>query len=327
VKSINFGIIGCGDVTEKKSGPAFKKINGCRLVSVMRRDPEKLLDYARRHGVEKHSTNYMDLLTDSEINAIYIATPPGMHCYYTLEAARHKKDVYVEKPMAISVQECREMMQACQEHGVRLFVAYYRRGQEKFRRIKALLEEGTIGKVLSFQYTYACPPPAVNPARTWLLDKKQAGGGLLYDIGSHMVDTLRFLLGDVEAASGLSANVGGSHDVNDVTSAYLRFKSGIQGTLQMSFHAAENLDEAVVFGSQGSLRFSIMDMLPITLKRDGIDELIAFEPLMHVQMPYIEHVIHVLQGFQSDDTTGANGLITQQILEAFETSETIRFLS
>ncbi len=325
LKSIHFGIIGCGDVTEKKSGPAFQKIEGCRLVSVMRRDPDKLLDYARRHGVEKYSTNYLDLLTDPDISAIYIATPPKMHCFYTLEAAKHKKDVYVEKPMALSVNECREMMQACQAHGVRLFVAYYRRGQEKFRRAKALLEEGSIGKVMSFQYTYACPPPAVNPARAWLLDKKQAGGGLLYDIGSHMVDTLRFILGDVDVASGLSANLGGGNDINDVTSAFIRFQSGVQGTLQMSFHAAGNRDEAVIFGDKGSLHFSIMDMSPITINRFGTEEQLAFEPLEHVQLPYIEHVVRVLQGIENDDTTGKSGFITQQILEAFEASEKIHF--
>ncbi len=325
MKSIGFGIIGCGDVTEKKSGPAFQKIEGCRLVSVMRRDPQKLADYAKRHGVEKYSTNYLDLLTDPEIDAVYIATPPGLHHFYTLEAAKYKKDVYVEKPMAATVQECREMMAACREHGVRLFVAYYRRGQEKFRRIKALLEEGGMGSVRSFQYTYACPAPSFNPNRAWLLDKQQAGGGLLYDVGSHMVDTLRFILGEVGFASGLSANIGGGHDLNDVTSAYLRFQNGVQGTVQMSFHAAESLDEAVIFTSCGSIRFSIMDMAPVTVKRDGVQERISFEAPEHVQMPYIGHVVRVLQGLDTDDTTGKSGHVTQQILETLESGGTVRF--
>lgn len=325
MNTIGFGIIGCGDVTEKKSGPAFQKIEGARLAAVMRRDPEKLKDYALRHGVEKYSTNYLDLLTDPQIDAIYIATPPHMHHFYTLEAARHGKHVYVEKPMATTVQECREMMEACKAGGVKLFVAYYRRGQEKFKRIKDLLDSGAIGQVLSFQYGYACPAPVFNQERAWLLSKKEAGGGLLYDIGSHMVDTLRFVLGDVALASGISANAGGIYDVNDVTSGFLRFTSGIQGALQLSFHAAEHRDEAVVYGSTGVLRFSIMVMEPVVLTREGREERISFAALEHVQMPYIHHVVRVLHGLEEDDTTGLSGLITQEILEAFEESRSVRF--
>ena len=323
MKTIGFGIIGCGDVTEKKSGPAFQKIEGSKLVSVMRRDEAKLADYARRHGVEKYSTKYLDLLTDPEIDAVYIATPPCMHHFYTLEAARYGKHVYVEKPMAITVRECREMMDACKAHGVKLFVAYYRRGQEKFRRIKTLLETGEIGQIRSFQYIYACPVPVFNRERAWLLSKKEAGGGLLYDIGSHMVDTLRFVLGEVSAAAGISANISKAYDVNDVTSGFLRLKNGVQGALQFSFHALQSRDEAVIYGSAGSLRFSIMDMEPIVLSKSGGEERIAFEPLMHVQMPYIQHVVQVLQGLKEDDTTGLSGLRTQEILEAFEQGKAI----
>ncbi len=323
MKTIGFGIIGCGEVTEKKSGPAFQKIEGSRLVSVMRRDPLKLADYARRHEVEKYTTNYLDILTDPQIDAVYIATPPHMHHFYTLEAARHGKHVYVEKPMAPTVRECREMMEACKAHGVKLFVAYYRRGQEKFRRLKDIVEGGGIGQIRSFQYTFSCPVPALSKERAWLLSKKEAGGGLLYDIGSHMVDTLRFVLGEVSQAAGLSANMSKAYDVNDVTSGYLRFKSGVQGALQLSFHAVQSRDEAEIFGSEGSLRFSIMDMEPIVILKNGMEERIAFEPLEHVQMPYIRHVVRVLQGLEEDDTTGINGLRTQEVLEAFEESTAI----
>ena len=318
MKPIGFGIIGCGDVTEKKSGPAFQKAEGCRLVSVMRRDPVKLEDYARRHGVGKYSTNYLDLLTDPEIDAVYIATPPHMHLYYTLEAARHGKAVYVEKPMALSSAQCREMIAACRAYKVPLFVAYYRRGQEKFKGVKSLLKERAIGQVRSFAYSYACPAPAFNPNRAWLMNKEEAGGGLLYDIGSHMVDTLLFALGDVELVSGISANVAHAYDVNDVSSGFIRFKSSVQGTLQMSFHSAENIDQATIYGSSGSLRFSIMDMEPIVLRRNGAEERIAFDPLEHVQLPWIQRMVRILQGLEQGDTTGEYGLRTQEILEAFE---------
>ncbi len=325
MKTIGFGIIGCGDVTEKKSGPAFQKAEGSRLVAVMRRDREKLEDYARRHGVEKYSTDYLDLMDDPEIDMIYIATPPHMHHFYTLEAARHGKDVYVEKPMAMTVKECRQMVEACKAHGVKLFVAYYRRGQEKFKAVKSLLETGGIGEIRSFQYTYACPVPAFDPNRAWLLSRQEAGGGLLYDIGSHMVDTLRFILGEVDMAAGISANLSKAYGVNDVLSGFLRFESGVQGALQMSFHASENRDEAVIYGSRGSVRFSIMDMEPVTVTRNGVTERIPFEPLQHVQEPWIRRMVRILQGLEEGDTTGEYGLKTQEVLEAFENSKPIRY--
>jgi predicted dehydrogenase len=227
--------------------------------------------------------------------------------------------------MATTVRECREMMDTCKAHDVKLFVAYYRRGQEKFRRVKAILESGEIGQIRSFQYTYACPVPALTKDRAWLLSKKEAGGGLLYDIGSHMVGTLQFVLGDVSMAAGISANISKVYDVSDVTSGFMRFTNGVQGALQFSFHTRENRDEAIIYGSEGSLRFSIMDMEPVVLQKDSKEERITFEPLMHVQMPYIQHVVRVLQGIEEDDVTGISGFRTQEILEAFEESKAISY--
>jgi predicted dehydrogenase len=227
--------------------------------------------------------------------------------------------------MAATVQECRKMMGTCKEHHVKLFVAYYRRGQDKFRKVKEIVDSGGIGQVHSFQYTYACPVPVFNKGRAWLLSKKEAGGGLLYDIGSHMMDTLQFVLGDVAMAAGISANVTKAYEVNDVTSGFLRFTDGVQGALQFSFHAGESRDETVLYGSEGSLRFSIMDMEPIVLNKGGREERIAFDPLEHVQMPYIRHVVRVIQGLEEGDTAGAYGLRTQEILEAFEESRAVSF--
>jgi predicted dehydrogenase len=154
MKDIRFGIIGCGDVTEKKSGPAFRKVEGSELVMVMRRDAKKLESYAKRHQVDKYTTDYLALLSDPDIDAVYIATPPKWHHFYVMEAAKHKKAIYVEKPMGRSVEECQEMVDICKKYEVPLFVAYYRRGQEKFNRIKTMIEEGDIGEIRSFHFAY-----------------------------------------------------------------------------------------------------------------------------------------------------------------------------
>src|ERR1044071_3205427 len=123
-RSIRWGIIGCGDVTEVKSGPAFQKARDSALVAVMRRDGDLARDYAQRHGVPRWYDNAEALIHDPEVDAVYVATPPYAHKEYTLMSARVGKPVYVEKPMAMNHEECQVMIKACQAAGVPLLVAY-----------------------------------------------------------------------------------------------------------------------------------------------------------------------------------------------------------
>lgn len=315
MKHIKWGIIGCGDVTEKKSGPAFQKIEGSSLHMVMRRNEKKLIDYAARHGVKNYSTDYLDLLKNDDINAIYIATPPHMHCFYTLQAAKYKKAVYVEKPMAVTVSECRLMIDACKENDVPLYVAYYRRGQDKFKYAKQIVNDGVIGAIRSFNYLYTSKIPRYNAERSWLMKKDKAGGGLLYDIGSHMMNIILYLFGETEFITGIAANQKKSFDVNDVVSGILRFKNDIQGSVQLSFNANEKHDELIIIGDKGTMKFAIMANSPIIIIKDGVKKSIPFDDIEHVQMPFIRLVVGSLQGKSSLDTTGIYGLRTQEVLE------------
>lgn len=325
MESMNVGIIGCGDVTEKKSGPAFHKVVGSNLYAVMRRDEEKLKDYARRHGVDRYSTDPLDLLQDPAIDLIYVATPPDSHCYYTVEAAKHGKAVYVEKPMGVTVAECHEMIQACKDHHVPLFVAYYRREQAKFKKVKELIETGVLGDIRSFNYRYTSSLPKLDPGRTWLLDKEAAGGGLLYDIGSHMIDTMLFLFGEVSEATGVSSNQSDAYPVNDNTSGLIKFANGVQGTVQLTFNGHHREDAMTIIGDQGSVVFSIMSNDPLRLYAEGEVEEFVFEPIEHVQMPLISRIIDTLRGKDDYEADGIYGLRTQEILETFENSESIRY--
>lgn len=318
MEKIRFGIIGCGMVTEVKSGPAFQKVPGSSLDMVMRRDEKRLVSYAQRHGVPRYTTDYLELLKSPDIDAVYIATPPDMHAFYTIEAAKHGKAVYVEKPMARTVAECREMIKACRDAGVPLHVAYYRRGQPKFLRAKELLESGAIGQIRSFNYLYACPVPDVDPERPWLLQKEKAGGGLLYDVGSHMVDILMFMLGKPLEVTGRSANLSRKHGTDDTTSAIFRFTSDVQGAMQLSFSAAEQVDRLWISGDKGTLLLSIMSNDPIEITKGGETTVFPFEPLEHVQQPYIERVVRSLRGIEPMDGSGSSALLTQEILETID---------
>ncbi|NLX82604.1 MAG: Gfo/Idh/MocA family oxidoreductase [Clostridiales bacterium] len=320
MKVIRFGMIGAGSVAEKKSAPALQKTPGSSLVAVMRRDAVKLQDYARRHGIARYSTQAKDILEAPDIDAVYIATPPGSHCSYTLEAALKGKAVYVEKPMARTVQEARQMVDTCKKAGVPLFVAYYRRAQPRFLKAKELIDSGALGEVRSFTYQYACPVPEDDPLRPWLLTRKDAGGGLLYDIGSHMVDSIIFMLGQPKEVIGRTDNLSQARETADQSSALMRFESGVQGSLQLSFNVASRLDRLFIMGTRGSLTMSIMGYEPLILEREGVLETLPYPQPEHVQSYLITRVVNTLRGLDNLDSTGRSALQTQEILEAIDNS-------
>ena len=144
---ISWGMIGCGDVTEIKSGPAFNKVPHSSLQAVMRRDAAKVADYAARHNVPSFYSNADDLINDKEVNAIYIATPPKFHEEYVLKALQAGKYVYVEKPVTIDLAACERIIVAAELYNTKLVVAHYRRALPVFLAVKKFLEEGRIGKV------------------------------------------------------------------------------------------------------------------------------------------------------------------------------------
>src|SRR5690349_6158886 len=144
--TIRWGIIGCGNVTEVKSGPAFQKAAGSELVAVMRRDGGKAADYAKRHGVARWYDDAEALIADRDVDAVYVATPPGTHEFYAMKALAAGKPCYVEKPMARCAAEAQRMVDGFKKAGVPLFVAYYRRAMPRFLKVKEIIESGVLGR-------------------------------------------------------------------------------------------------------------------------------------------------------------------------------------
>ncbi|HEY0707073.1 MAG TPA: Gfo/Idh/MocA family oxidoreductase, partial [Polyangia bacterium] len=251
---IRWGIIGCGDVCEVKSGPGFQKAPGSALVAVMRRDGAKAADFARRHGVPRSYDNAEALIADPEVDAVYVATPPSSHAAYTLAAARAGKPVYVEKPMATDRAACTHMIEACAAAGVPLFVAYYRRALPRFLKVKQLLDEGAIGQVRAVSTTLiTAPAPAhLDPATLpWRVRPDIAGGGLFVDLAAHTLDLLDFFLGPIARAEGEAHNQAGLYPAEDTVSARLQFASGVPGVGLWCFVAGPRLDRTEIHGSTG----------------------------------------------------------------------------
>ncbi len=299
--TINWGIIGAGDVCEIKSGPAFYKCEGSKLIAVARRDAEKAADFAKRHGAVRFYTSVDELLADNEVNAVYVATPPHLHKEHTIKALQSGRPVYVEKPMALNYAECEEMMQAAKKAGQKLFVAFYRRSMPYFIKVKELINSGVIGKpiaVLVQQFRAPLASDFASETQTWRVKGDIAGGGYFYDLAPHTIDILDFLLGKITDAKGFNANGGGLYKVEDTVSATLRFKCGALGTGIWCFATDEksNIDSIEILGTKGKVQFSAFDFTPIKLTTQSDEQQFEIPNPQHVQQPLVQTIVDELLG-------------------------------
>jgi predicted dehydrogenase len=317
---VKWGTIGCGDVTEVKSGPALQTAEGSELVAVMRRNGAKARDYAERHQVPKWYDDADQLIHDPDVNAVYVATPPGTHAQYAIRAAAAGKPVYVEKPMARNYSECIEMIDACEKAGVPLFVAYYRRRLPAFLKVKELVDTGAIGDVrfVTIQL-YQAPKPADydDTALPWRVLPEEAGGGYFFDFASHQLDFLDYLLGPISVSKGIASNQAGYYPAEDVVSASFIFESGALGSGIWCFTVSENdkRDSTEIVGSKGRIAYSNFDPVPVRVESDGHSEEFRMPIPAHVQQPLIQTVVDELLGRGQCPSTGVSAARTSRIMD------------
>jgi len=317
LENVRWGIIGAGAVTERKSGPGLQRAERSSLAAVMRRDGEKAADFARRHDVPRWYDDADQLVADPEVDAVYVATPPGSHREHVLRAAAAGKPVYVEKPMARTAEECEEMIAACSRAGVPLFVAYYRRAMPRFVRVKELLDGGAVGEVRAVAVRLEKGAGTWEPGHLpWRFQPEIAGGGLFVDLGSHTLDLLDHLLGPIETVAGAATNLAGRYPAEDHVAAAFTFASGVVGTGLWAFDAAQRRDEVEIVGTAGSLRFSSFGEEPLLLRTAGGEERIDAPYPEVVQQPLIQTVVDELTGHGACPSTGESALRTARVVDA-----------
>lgn len=316
-----WGVIGAGDVCEKKSMPAMYKIPNSSVKAIMRRNADKAEDFAKRHNIPFWYTNADQLLSDPEINAIYIATPPNSHAYYTIKAAQAGKAVYVEKPMAISLQECNTMIEACENAGVPLFVAYYRRTLPKFLKLKKILANKEIGDVRLIQIEMLKPlvPDIIAKlVNNWRVQPDISGGGYFHDVACHQLDLIDFLFGPLKNVTGLSANQGKIYQADDIVTANFSVGNNILCTGAWCFTTGKiNQKEIItITGSRGKIEFSTFGNSPIIVDSEstGRNEY-NFEAPEHIEEPMIRLIVNDLLGRDECPCTGAVGARTSLVME------------
>lgn len=315
---INWGIIGCGDVTEIKSGPAFNKVPNSRLVAVMRRNAEKAKDYAQRHSVPKWYQNADDLINDPDVNAVYIATPPLNHEEFTIKAMKAGKPVYVEKPMAITADAAERIGQASKETGVKISVAHYRRQQPLFLKIKELLHQKIIGDVRIINLRLFQPHQSDMIAKTevnWRIDPSISGGGLFYDLAPHQLDLMLYFFGSPGKTEGISFNAAGYYAADDTTSGRIIFENNILFNGVWCFTVPEKEDYCEMIGTEGKISFSIFDHQPLYITIGKVQTTVEFDKLQHVQQPMIQKVVEYFLDQGPNPCSASEGVEVMKMIE------------
>lgn len=317
MKTYNWGIIGCGNVTELKSGPAYQKTNGFNLIAVMRRDAEKVKDYAHRHSVPKFYTNADELINDSEIDAVYIATPPDSHEYYALKVAKAGKICCIEKPMAPSYEACVNINKAFKEKDLPLFVAYYRRSLPRFTKIKSWINDNKIGDIRHISWILNKPANSIDLSQTynWRTDSAIAYGGYFDDLASHGLDLFTFLLGDISEANGFSTNQQGLYSAMDAVTGNWIHNSGITGSGSWNFGCEKREDHVQIFGNKGKIEFSVFDENPISINSNGKIESFHIENPENIQIHHVQNIKSHLLNESLHPSTGSTATHTAWVMD------------
>ena len=320
--NIRYGIIGCGLFAEKAIIPAIKRSRNSELVGLQKRSAESARAMAAKHGVPLFFTSASALAAHGEIDAVFIASANGVHLAETAAAARAGKHVMVEKPMALNVREAEQMVSLCGQHGVKLSVAHMIRMSPHARRMREVVRSGMLGRITSARADFIYDAQLSH--RGWLLDRRMAGGGPVFDVGVHCLDTLRFVLDDeVVSVRAVLEPEPSQERTEEVAEIALRFSRGTIAAIHCSYRAPIRRKQFEVVGESAILSapdFTIGETtIPLTVSFGRDDE--PTEPRVeHVTVPnlYVEEITHFSECILTDRDpllSGANGLANQRVLD------------
>jgi predicted dehydrogenase len=315
--TIRWGILGCGDVCEVKSGPGFQKARHSELVAVMRRDRRRAEDFAQRHHVAAAYDDADALIADPNVTAVYIAAPPGNHLELALKVAAAGKPAYVEKPMARNHAECLRMIEAFERARQPLFVAYYRRALDRFVKAKQIVDSGQLGVIRSVDVRFVSDGQArLDPARLpWRVQAEHAGAGLFLDLASHTLDVLDFLFGPLQDVTGEASKHGSPGDVEDRVLLHFNTPSGARGSGYWNFASPTKEDLISIEGSAGLLRLSTFGDSPVELETSSSSERFELPNPQHIQQPLIQTIVDSLRGQGQCPSTGVSGARASDVMD------------
>ncbi len=316
--TIRWGVIGCGAVTEVKSLPAYRQVRGFSVEGIFCRNAARATDFAARHAIPNIFESAEVLIASCDIDAVYIATPPDSHARYALQVAEAGKICCVEKPMASDYTSAVAMHEAFEKVKKPLFVAYYRRLLPRFLQVKEWIESGEIGEVRHVDWQLHKPPNEIDLSGryNWRTDAKIAYGGYFDDVGSHGIDLITFLLGEIETVHGIARNNLNLYSAKDSVTACWLHRNGVTGTGSWNFGAHSREDRLTIRGSRGKISCSVLDEAPLLLENKvGVTQWQIENP-KHIQYYHVENMAKALRGERDHPSTGKTALHTAWVMES-----------
>lgn len=320
---IRWGLVGTGAIAQKRVGPALIQANHSQLVAVCDVVESAARDFGVSFQVPAVYTSLEELLANPEIDAVYLATPVFLHAAQAKQALRSGKHVLVEKPMALTVAEGQEMIQVARETGHTLATAYYRRFYPKVKRAQRLIEDGTLGQVImvvSVYHTWYNPAPGA--PGSWRAQKAKAGGGVLWDMGSHRFDLLVGLFGMPDQIWATTDTQVHGYGVEDTAVVYLKLGNGVRCVSTWQWNSQAWVDHLSIIGTRGKIVLEPVDSPNFTLyigqerSQERQDETIPLPENVH--LPMIQDFIDAIRQGKEPLETGEEGLKTTRILAAIE---------
>ena len=303
---LNWLVIGIGDITTKRVLPAILAEPRSKLTGIVTRDPRK----AEAYGVPAWN-NLADALSESQANAVYVATPVFLHAPQSILSLRAGRHVLCEKPTALNYTEACSMEQAACESGRTLGVAYYRRMYAKVNRAKELIEAGAIGRPVFAEATSHAWFDPSDSQRSWIADPKSSGGGPLFDIASHRIDLMNYLFGAPSRVSGHLSALVHALPVEDNASVLIDYESGVRAFIDVRWHSRIPRDEFRIRGTDGEI-----DLSPLngdSLVFPGGREVIPAPENLHY--PCIHNFVCAVLDHAPLRSSGASALATDWVTE------------
>lgn len=311
MKLVRWGLIGCGDIAQKRVAPALRDLPNVDFVAVNRAQPELAAGFAKQFGVRKWFAHWQELLADPEIEAVYIATPVHLHAEQTIAAAEAGKHVLCEKPMALNVEECDRMIAASQANGVKLGIAYYRHFYPVIARIKEILALGEIGQpILSQINAFEWNDMQPDHPRYWFFTKAKSGGGPMMDFGCHRIEVLMNLFGLINRVQAFNDALLFDREVEDTSGAFFKFEAGLRAILTVTHAAFESQDTLDIFGAQGSLHVQVLNRGDLLVKTASGERRELHPPHANLQFPSIDDFT---QAIIEDRTPGVTAEIGREV--------------
>ena len=317
-KKIKWGVAGCGRFAENSFLPATKLLRKSSVFSLYSRDINRAKSLSERFGVQNFFNNYDEFLK-SDIDAVFIASPNAHHYEQVIKAAKAGKNIFCEKPIALNSAQAEEMVKVCKENNVLFAVNYVHRYHPLVVKAKELIMNQKLGKLVSISANFNIDFP---PDNNFRFKKELSGGGALRDIGTHMIDLLRYFGGEIETIDGVVGNLIYQSEVDDFALGTVKFAKSGYGTFNVSYNNKKAFNRVEILCHKGAIaidnligRKILAPKLTILMEDEARK---SFRKRGNKMVFVLKSIQKSFLNNQTPHATGEDGLINLRLMEELE---------